>query len=105
MVNKILTAAGVAHRRSRYTGKANTYAVWMDDQNTNGPDGLPSLLVQHDITVELYESKPEDAVEAAIEAAIAAEGLQYTKQDRYWLATEQMYQVIYEFTYFEKRRI
>lgn len=104
MVNKILTAAGVAHRRGRYTGKAKTYAVWMDDQTTKGSDGQPQLLVQHDITVELYEGTPDDVIESAIEAAIAAEGLQYIKQDRYWLATEQMYQVIYEFTYFEKRR-
>jgi hypothetical protein len=54
--------------------------------------------------MELYEDRPDDATETALEAAIAAEGLQYSKQDRYWLQSEQQYQVIYEFTYNEKRR-
>lgn len=104
MVNKIMDASGVEHRESRYIGKASTYAVWMDDQSTEGPDGLPALAIRHDITVELYTGKPDPEAEAAIEAAIVAEGLQFTKQSRYWLPTEQMYQTIYEFTYFEKRR-
>ena len=104
MVNKILTASGVPYRRGKYIGKASTYAVFMDDIETDGPDGLP-LIIRHDVTVELYMSKPDDAAEAAIEAAIAAAGLHFTKQDRYWLQTEQQYQVIYNFSYTEKRRI
>lgn len=105
MVNSILTAAGVQGRRSRFIGpKPSSYVVWMDDITTDGPDGLP-MVYRHDVTLELYEDKPDDAVEADLEAAIVDAGLQYTKQDRYWLQTEQQYQVIYEFTYFEKRRI
>lgn len=103
MVNEILTAAGIPGRRGRFTGKADVYAVWLDDITTDGPDGLPQIL-QHDVTVELYEDRPDDEKEAALEEAIAAAGLQWTKQDRYWLQTEQQYQVIYEFTYYEKRR-
>ena len=104
MVNDILTAAGIKGRRGRFTGaKPASYVVWMDDLTTDGPDGLP-WVVQHDVTLELYEDKPDDAAEAALEAALVASGLQYSKQDRYWLQTEQMYQVIYEFTYYEKRR-
>lgn len=105
MVNKILVAANIKGRRGRFTGKApDTYVVWMDDITTDGPDGRPWIL-HHNTTLELYESRPDDKAEAALEAAIAAEGLQYTKQDRYWLEKEQMYQVIYEFEYIEKRRI
>lgn len=104
MVNKILTAAGVPYRRGRFTAKAPaTYIVYMDDITTDGPDGHPWIR-QHDITVELYENKPDDAAEAAVEAAISAAGLNWTKQDRYWLQTEQLYQVLYNFTYYEKRR-
>lgn len=104
MVNDILTAAGIQGRRGRFTGaKPDSYVVWMDDHTTDGPDGLP-WVIQHDVTLELYEEKPDDAAEAALEAALVASGLQYSKQDRYWLQTEQMYQVIYEFTYYEKRR-
>ena len=103
MVTDILTASGIKYRRGRFTGKAPaTYAVYMDDITTDGPDGRPWVL-RHDVTVELYENKPDDAAEAAIEAAIAGAGLQWTKQDRYWLQTEQLYQVIYEFTFYEKK--
>lgn len=108
LVTDILTAARVQGRRGRFTGpKPTSYVVWFDDVNTErGPDpfaGAP-LLIHHDVTLELYEDKPDDAAETALEAAIIAAGLQYTKQDRYWLQSEQQYQVIYEFSYIEKRR-
>ena len=105
MVDSILTAAGVTYRRSRFSKPpTGTYAVYTDDIDTDGPDGLPRILT-HNITVELYEPRPDDDAEAAIEAAITAAGLQWTKQDRYWLQTEQLYQVVYEFDYIEKGRI
>lgn len=108
MVNDILTASGIKYRRGRFLKPpTGTYAVYMDDTTVDGPDGLPagaSFIVTHDVTVELYEAHPDDAAEAVLEAAILAAGLTWTKQDRYWLHTEQMYQVIYEFTYREKRR-
>ena len=102
MINTILKAAGVPFRRSRFTQPpAGTYAVYMDDVSTDGPDGINRIFT-HDITVEVYEPKPDDKAEAAIEEAINAQGLQWTKQDRYWLQTEQRYQVIYEFSYIIK---
>lgn len=105
MIDEILTAAGIKYRRARFIQPpAGTYAVYLDDVTTDGPDGQPRVLT-HGITVELYEPKPDDAAEAAIEGAITAAGLQWTKQDRYWLQEEQRYQVIYEFEYIEKRRI
>lgn len=105
MVTNILTASGIAYRRSRFVGKQPpTYAVYMDDVTAAGSDGAEALVLRHDITIELYESKPNDAAEAAMEAAIEAAGFAWTKQDRYWLQTEQLYQVIYEFTYYTKRR-
>ena len=104
MIKSILTAAGVQFKRSRFPQPpAGTYAVYMDDVETEGPDGINAIL-RHDATVELYESKPDDDAEAAIEAQLDAAGLVWAKQDRYWLQEEQRYQVIYEFTYIEKRR-
>ena len=104
MVNDILNASGVQHRRGRFPHPPKgTYAVFFDNVTTDGPDGLP-WIKRHDVMVELYEPAPDDAAEAAMEAAISAAGLQWEKQDRYWLQTEQMYQVIYEFSYTEKRR-
>lgn len=105
MVSELLTAAGIKHRRGRFVKPpAGTYAVWLDDITTDGPDGMAPLIFRHDVTVELYEATPDDAAEAAIEAQLSAAGLHWTKQDRYWIQSEQFYQVIYEFYYIEKRR-
>lgn len=102
MINTILNAAGVQFRRSRFLQPPKgTYAVYMDDVTADGPDGM-NRIFNHDVTVEVYEPKPDDKTEAAIEAALDAQGLHYTKQDRYWLQEEQLYQVIYEFSYIIK---
>lgn len=105
MVDKILTAAGIPHRRGRYIDPpGSTYAVYTDDIETDGPDACPSIYF-HSFTVELYEPRPDDAKEKALEDAITSAGLNFQKQDRYWLPDEQRYQVVYEFDYIEKRRI
>lgn len=105
MVDKILTDAGVPHKHTRFLSPpADTYAVWMDDVDTDGPDGIPAIFT-HNYTIEVYEPTPDDATESAIEAALKAAGVQWTKQDRYWLQDVQRYQVIYEFSHIEKRRI
>lgn len=109
MVDKILTAAGIKYRRARFMKPpAGTYAVYMDDTELDGPDVLSKgapVTVSHSVTVEVYEPAPDDKAEAAIEAAITAAGLYYTKQDRYWLQDVQRYQVVYEFFYTDKRRL
>ena len=106
MVTNILKEAGVKFRQSRYTAKPlpDTYVVYFDDREATGADGI-NCLITHKITVEVYESKPDEATEAAIEAALDARGLEWTSQARYWIHDEQRYQVIYEFTYIEKRRV
>lgn len=105
MTPEILTAAGITHRRGRFLKPpAGTHAVWTDDIDTDGPDGMPPGIYHHSVTVELYEFKPDDAAEASLEAQMSAQGLHWTKQDRYWITSEQMYQVIYEYSYTEKRR-
>lgn len=102
MINMILTAAGVPFRETRFVKPpAGTYAVYMDEVEADGPDGL-NLITIHDYTVELYEPAPDAAAEAAVEAAINAQGLKWTKQARIWLREEQRYQVVYEFTHIEK---
>ena len=106
MVTKILAQAGVKYRQTRYTAKPlpDTYAVYFDDREASGADGI-NCLITHNITIEVYEAKPDDATEIAIENALDAAGVEWTSQARYWIAEEQRYQVIYEFTYIEKRRI
>ena len=106
MVSELLTAAGIVNRRGRFVKPpAGTYAVWMDDIETDGPDGMPPQIFYHSVTVELYEDAPDDAAEASLEAQLSAHGLHWTKQDRFWIQSEQFYQVIYEYSYTEKRRI
>lgn len=106
MVTKILQEAGVKFRQSRYTAKPppDTYAVYFDDREAGGADGI-NCLITHNITIEVYESKPDDKTELAIESALDKAGVEWTSQARYWIQDEQRYQVIYEFTYIEKRRI
>ena len=105
MVTEILTASGLPFRRGRFPSPPKgTYAVYTDDQETTGADLSPWRVIEHDLTVELYEATPDDTAEAAVEAAINAQGLPWVKQDRYWLQDEQRYQVVYEINYTEKRR-
>jgi hypothetical protein len=105
MVDEIMTAAGIQDRGSRFVKPpAGTYAVWFDDLETDGPDGMPPRIFRHNVTVELYEPKKDPAAVTALEAELTARGLHWTKQDRIWIKSEQMYQTIYEFTYIEKRR-
>lgn len=108
MTDEILTAAGVPHRRGRYPKPpAETYAVYFENVTRSGADRLPGAgklpgVYEHDDRVELYEPRPDDVTEAAIEAELDERGLDWTKQDREWLQTEQRYQVIYEYSYYTK---
>ena len=108
MINAILTASGVPYRQGRFLHPpAETYAVYFDDQTVTAPDPVGvavPVIVQHDCTVELYEPVPDPDAEAAIEAELLARGLEWTKEDQYWLQNVQRYQVVYEFTYTNKRR-
>lgn len=105
MIETILQAAGVPCWAGwTYSPPEGNYALYFDDVTTDGPDGYPGQVRRHDATVELYEPIADDAVEAAVEAAISVQGLQWEKQARYWLKDVQLHQVVYNFTFYEKRR-
>lgn len=105
MVKEILAAAGIQGRGSRFAKPpAGTYAVWFDDITTDGPDGMPPRIFTHDVTLEVYASKKDEAALQALEAQLNARGLHWTRQDWLWIQSEQMYQAIYEFSHIEKRR-
>lgn len=104
MVTEILRKSGIQFRKTRFLKPPfGTYAVYMDSIETSGGDYLVAIY-HHQITIELYEEGFDDAAEEKIESAIADKGIQWEKQDRFWLQGEQRYQVIYEFDYYEKRR-
>lgn len=107
MIETIMMAAGIATRRTRYqSAPATAYAVYHDSVTTDGPDGINAIHI-HDYTVEIYTHTPEEAdtAEANMEKALDAAGKMWSKQDRYWLQSERLYQTVYEFTHIEKRRI
>ncbi len=106
MVNTILTSAGFVlnetYREARFlTPPKTTYAVYNDAINRRGGDNI-NLISQHDVSIELYEHKPDPEAEKAIEAQLDAWGIEYDKQPRYWIQEEQLYQVVYDFTYHQK---
>lgn len=110
MLKELLTAAGVKNRQGRFTDPpAESYAVYFDDVDRDGADpvtpdssaGLPGVY-HHTGRIELYEPRPDNKTEAAIEAELNARGLPWSKEDRYWLQDVQRYQVLYEFEYTSK---
>lgn len=105
MIPEILAAAGIKERGSRFLKPpAGTYAVWFDDVTAKAPDLAPACVFTHDVRIELYEPKKDDAAVAALEAELTARGLEWVKHDRLWITAEQIYQTIYEYSYTEKRR-
>lgn len=103
MINEILKPTGIPYKETMFPRAVpdKTYAVYHDDVETDGSDD-ENLIFRHNITVELYEPKPDPKAEAAFEAQLNARGIKWSKQSRYWIAEAQRYQVIYEFTYITK---
>lgn len=107
MIYTIMTASGIPYRQGRYPNPpAETYGIIFDDQTVEGAYQIPGApkVVRHDGTIELYEPKPDPEAEARLEKELDNAELDWIRQDRYWLQNVQRYQVIYEFTYYTKRR-
>ncbi len=102
MINEIMTAVSVPFKETMFSrAPAGDYAVYHNDVTADGPDGLNRIFT-HDITVELYETKPNPELEALIEGELNSRGIKWSKQSRYWVQEAQRYQVIYEFSYITK---
>lgn len=109
MLNDILTASGLPYKAARFPDPpATTYIIYFDDVVSMGPDpiqggadGVPYILA-HNVTFELYAPTIDRDAETALEAAIAAQGLEYTAQGWCWLRELQRYQQIVEISYTEK---
>ena len=102
MVNKILKATRIPYKETRFLKPPKTtYAIYNDAINRRGGDDI-NLLSQHDVSIELYEYEKDPEAEKKIEDQLDANGIEYEKQPRYWLQEEQLYQVVYDFTYHQK---
>lgn len=78
-----------------------TFGIYFDSIERRGADKI-NLITDHSVTIELYSYAPDHASEALIETNLDNIPVSYKKQERTWIETEQLYQVIYEFEYTEK---
>ena len=106
MVKRVLIGAGFEEGKSFKETRflkppKTTYAVYMDSFTRRGADGA-NLIKAHAYTIELYSYTPDQEAEARIEAMLDELGLEYDKDDRYWIQEEQLYQVVYTFGFIEK---
>lgn len=106
MVKDILINAGFVEGKTftetRFLkAPRSTYAIYMDSFTSRGADNL-NMIKEHDYTIELYSYKADPTAEAKIEATLDARGIGYDKQERFYIQDEQLFQVIYEFSYLEK---
>lgn len=102
MVKAILKATRLPYKESRFLSPPkSTYAIYNDAIERRGGDNV-NLLSQHNISLELYEYEPDPMSEKAIENQLDALGIEFVKQPRFWIQAEQIYQVVYDFSYIEK---
>ena len=106
MVKRILTGAGFVEgktfKETRFLRPPKTtYAVFMDSFTRRGADSL-NLIKEHAYTIELYSYTQDPEAEARIEATLDKYGIEFSKEDRYWIDEEQLYQVVYTFNFIEK---
>lgn len=103
MVDKILKDIGIRYKECQFRkAPPLPYAVWHDSYAAGGADALNNI-INHDITIELYSDTPRTDIEAAIENKMNEMSIKFTKQERYWIESEQLYQTIYEFSFLEKK--
>ena len=106
MVKEILTEAGFVEGETFtetqfISPPRSTYAVYNDSFTRRGADSL-NLIKEHDTEIELYSDFPDPEAEARLEASLDRRAIEYDKSDRYWIQSEQLYQVVYTFNFIEK---
>ena len=106
MVKEILTYAGFIEnetfKETRFLKPPKaSYSVYMDSFTRRGGDGV-NLIKEHDYTIELYAYSPDPEAESRLENSFDHYGIEYEKDERYWIQEEQLYQTIYSFSHIEK---
>lgn len=106
MVKKILTEAGFVEgetfEETQFINPPDTtYAVFLDSFTRRGADGL-NLLKEHSITIEIYSEFGDPEAEARLEAILDRYGIEYDKDGRTWIQSEQLYETVYTFDFITK---
>ena len=103
MIERILNETGIPYKETKYVSPPkSTYIAVFDSTQAIGPDFAPQMLIRHAVTFELYSYKIDTDSEAAIEAAMSAADMDWTKSDREWIEQEKLYQTVYNFSYVSK---
>ena len=103
----LATSAGINTRDTRFIKPAadDTFAVCFESVENIGPDNLPALLTRHSATIEFYAKKGDASsrsAQSALENAMSAAGVEWTKSDRIWLEEEKIFQTVYNYQYLLK---
>lgn len=106
MVKEILARAGFVENKTfkecRFLKAPTvTYCVYLDSYESRGADDV-NLIKEHSYSIELYSYTPDPEAEKRLETILDSRGIVYTKNNKYWLESEGLYQVIYDFDYIEK---
>lgn len=108
MIDEILTSAGfVLNQTYRETlfirPPQESYVVYNVSYDRSGPD-LFNAINTYTVSFELYAYKPDEDSEIRIESELDKHALEFTKEERYYIQEEGLYQTIYNFSYTKKER-
>ena len=106
MVKEILTAAGFVENKTFKETRflrppKETYAVFLRSYSRRGADDR-NFVTECQNSIELYSYAPDADAESRIETALDVRGIPYERSERFWLDTEQLYQVVFDFDYIKK---
>lgn len=79
------------------------YMVYIVDEDTSGSDDKANEITELSIDLELYYEVKDEILESKIENVISSQKASYTKQ-RTYISTEQMWQVLYTFSFTRKKQ-
>lgn len=78
------------------------YCAIFDDITSDGADLAISLIMRHDVTIELYSNDIDVISEQKLESLFIKENIDFQK-DRMFVASEKHYQTVYDFTILERK--
>ena len=105
MLTDILNEIGITNRESRFvTAPKPPFIVWFHETETRGGDYVNGI-IDHRVSLELYEDKPDAAPSNKIETVLNRFGVEFDKSAKNWLPTEGYYQTVFDFDYVEKKEV
>lgn len=79
------------------------YIIFLDARKYRGAD-RKNLIVERDITIELYSEVVDETAEHKINCLVNTLGVEY-EYGRIWIESEKMFQTVYDFHLIEKMEV